>query len=98
MSTPTMAVNNNDDPNTYTDLKANVLESNDQRPKNFASLRWKLSIPLLAIVVIVAMVTTYVVTDNVARGIRDSQVNQLLLAARASNERAASMGDSQRRE
>src|SRR5215475_3609269 len=95
---PTMDTNTNPENNSYTDVKANVLDSSDQRPKNFSSLRWKLSVPLLAVVVIVAMITTYAVTDGIARGIRDSQTNQLLIAAKATNERAASLGDSQRRE
>ena len=93
-----MAVNNNDEHSSFTDLKANVLESNEERPRNFASLRWKLTLPVLAVVIVIAMITTYAVTDGIARGLRDSQVNQLLISARAANERAAALGDSQRRE
>src|SRR5258708_8155334 len=93
-----MAVNNNDEHSSFTDLKANVLESNEERPRNFASLRWKLTLPVVAVVIDIAMITTYAGTDCIARGLRDSQVNQLLISARAANERAAALGDSQRRE
>src|SRR5258708_35204963 len=93
-----MAVNNNDEHSSFTDLKANVLESNEERPRNFASLRWKLTLPVLAVVIVIAMITTYAVTDGIARGLRDSQWNQLLISARAANQRAAALGDSQRRE
>jgi signal transduction histidine kinase len=93
-----MTENSNEKSNSYADVKANVLESAEQRPRNFASLRWKFSLPMLALVVVAAMVATFVVTDGIARGLRDSQINQVLLAARAVNERATALGVSQRRE
>src|SRR5258708_38910983 len=89
-----MAVNNNAEHSSFTDLKANVLESNEERPSNFASLRWKLTLPVLAVVIVIAMITTYAVTDGSARGLLDSQPNQLRISARAANERAAALGDS----
>ncbi|MEP7289826.1 MAG: ATP-binding protein [Chloroflexota bacterium] len=87
----------NNDHNAFTDLKPAVLNT-PERPQNFRSLRWKLVLPLLVITVIVAMLTTYVITDAVARGVRDSQINQLLIGARAVSERAAALGTTQQRE
>src|SRR5690349_14806122 len=58
-SASTMAVNNNDEQTSFADVKPNVLEPNDQRPREFTSLRWKMSVPVLAVVVVIAMITTY---------------------------------------
>jgi two-component system phosphate regulon sensor histidine kinase PhoR len=57
-----------------------------------------LTLPLLVVLLPVAMLSTYAVTDSVARGIRDSQINELLAATHALNERAVTLGSTLRRE
>jgi signal transduction histidine kinase/HAMP domain-containing protein len=57
-----------------------------------------LTLPLLVVLLPVAMLSTYAVTDSVARGIRDSQINELIAATHALNERAVALGDILRRE
>src|SRR5439155_6048045 len=46
----------------------------------------------------IAMLATYAITDSLARGVRDSQLTQLLVDARAVSERATILGDNERRE
>ncbi len=79
------------------EVKPSILSSLE-RPPTFRSLRWRLTLPLLAVIVVVAMAATYIITSTIARGIRDSQLNQLLASARAAGERTAALVEVQRRE
>ncbi len=81
----------------YRDLQPTVLHPLS-RHASFRSLRWKLILPLLAVVVPIAMMATYLITDSVARGIQDTQIKALVANARAVSERAFALGDIQRRE
>jgi signal transduction histidine kinase len=81
----------------YSDLQPTVLHV-FERSRDFRSLRWKLILPMIAVLVPLAMIATYMLTDSVARGIRDTQMNQLIASGRAIGERAAALGSNQRRE
>jgi signal transduction histidine kinase len=82
---------------SYSDLQPTVLHV-FERPRNFRSLRWKLILPLIGVLVPLAMIATYTITDSVARGIRDSQMSQLIASAKSISERAVTLGNNQRRE
>ncbi len=85
------------DERSYTDLKPTVLTA-WERPRSFMSLRWKVALPLVAVIVVAAMITTYVTANGIARGVRDAQLDQLVAAARAVGEKAVTFGTTQARE
>src|SRR5215475_11199534 len=85
------------DPASFTNVKPGVFTA-AERPRHFQSLRWKLTLPLLVVIVVAAIVATYIITDSVARGIHNSQLNQLRIGARAASERATALGAGLRRE
>ncbi len=81
----------------FANVKPNVLNQ-FARARNFRSLRWRMALPLLLIVLAFAMFATYAVSDAITRGLRQTQMDRLLLSTRAVDERAVEFGDSQRRE
>lgn len=81
----------------YVNVKPNVLNQ-FARARDFRSLRWRMALPLLFIVLGFAMLTTYAVSSGITRGLRQAQMDRLLLSTRAVDERAVAFGDSQRRE
>ncbi len=54
-----------------------------QKQPRFVSMRWRLIMPVFVIVLIVASVGAYVLTDNVSSGLDISQENLLLQSSRA---------------
>lgn len=67
----------------YTDLKPGIRGFGPDpfhREPDYFSLRWKLTMPLFAVLLTFAMVVTYIVTDAVTRGSQAAQTNQLLLS------------------
>jgi len=85
------------DETAFRDLQPTVLNPL-ARPAKFRSLRWKLILPLLTVIVPIAMAATYLITDSVARGIQETQINALIADARAVSERTVTLVAVQRRE
>src|SRR4051812_27424667 len=85
------------DERSYTDLKPTVLTA-WERPHTFRSLRWTVTLPLLAIIVIGAMLATYVATDGLSRGLRNSRLQQMLSSAHALSDQAITLGNDQARQ
>lgn len=73
-------------------------QENPPPQPTFISLRWRLLLPLAAVVTIVAMVGAYVLAGNLAGGIRVSEDNLLLQGSLAVSGRAVSLFDEQRAE
>ncbi|MBN1200670.1 MAG: HAMP domain-containing protein [Anaerolineae bacterium] len=69
-----------------------------RHPWRFLSLRWKAILPLLVVVLVVAMVGAYLVSDSVARGVRDDEISRLLNTSRATADRLVELGAAQQRE
>lgn len=75
--------------NRYTDIKPAVtVQETDpfRREARFISLRWRLLVPLFAVVLAFAMIAAYLVTDAVTQGGQATQTQQLLLAVHSAAE------------
>ena len=70
----------------------------ERRPWYFISLRWQVVAPLLALVLLVAMIGSYVIVDTIASEAHQQQVERLLRTQRAVTERMAEIDALQQRE
>jgi PAS domain S-box-containing protein len=64
----------------------------------FLSLRWKTLLPLLVVSLLVSMTGAYVVSDAVARSVRQEESDRLLRTSRAISDRMAGVGVLHQRE
>ncbi len=69
-----------------------------RRPWRFVSLRWRAIWPLALVVAALAMAGAYLISDAAAQGVRNREVDHLLMASRAVADRMADIGTGQRRE
>ncbi len=68
------------------------------RPRSFVSLRWRAVGPLALLVLIAAVVGTYMVSDGIAQGAHEREIERLLVTSRATADRMALIGTGHRRE
>jgi len=72
--------------------------SESTRSWHYLSLRWKIMLPLLAIVLVASMISAYLISDRIARGVERDERNQLLAASRAVSDRLAAFSAMQQHE
>jgi|GEM_PF-332698 len=59
-----------------------------QKAQRFISLRWRLTVPIALIVMVVAMIGAYVIARNLSGGFAISETNLLLQSTRSATERS----------
>lgn len=70
-------------------------EKSEKKPL-FIPLRWRVTLPVFILVLIIVMVGAYLVTNRLSSGLGISQTNILLESSRAISERAAALYERQR--
>ncbi|MEQ8675086.1 MAG: HAMP domain-containing sensor histidine kinase [Aggregatilineales bacterium] len=65
----------------------------EKRPRGgmFVSLRWRMTLPVFIVALIIAMIGAYLIAGNLTQGLDISQQNVLLQSSQATQERAASL-------
>ncbi len=71
---------------------------NNGKNANFISVRWRFITPLFIVVLLVAMIGTYILARNISGGLEVSQTNVLLQSSRSVADRANQLYDYHRQE